>query len=280
MEPQAGQCYSGMPNAVYHGFSDWHGSTTLKHTRRSVESFLYEASQPPKHKIPFERGHAFHSGVEGLATDGTLDLFESEVFETSGGTVNAAAWKADKKDNPDKAVLPKKEIEAARQMAQNLYKKASDVAGGGDYFAAGQAEISFFWIDEETGIKLKCRSDWFRPDAGGWCLDYKSSKSHHKGGFSKAIYEYYYHFSAAQYLDGIYQVTGIQCQRYDFLVVANTPPFEVAAYPLESAALNEGRAVFRRALTDIHNYDSDAKLSPETIGLPPWGYELTERPDF
>ena len=58
MSPEAGQFYAGMPNEVYHGLSDWNGSSMLKHALRSVESYFYEKEQPHKHTLALERGGA------------------------------------------------------------------------------------------------------------------------------------------------------------------------------------------------------------------------------
>lgn len=266
--------YSGMPNAVYHGFRDWYGSTTLKHTSRSVESFLYHLKQKQKPKMAFERGDAFHVGIEGFTQNGTLKLFNDHVVECPGKTVKSAAFKELKAANPEKAVVRFDEIENLRGMARNLHKKASAYG----YFNDGWPELSFFWIDEETGLQLKCRPDWFRPDDGGWTLDYKTFKDYGEEAFAKEIANRNYHFSAAMYLDGIFNVTGIQCENYVFLVAANTPPFEIGAYPPGAASLAEGKAAFRKSLSDIYNYTDDAPLTPATIDMPPWGFKLTERP--
>ena len=269
--PQGRQCYSGIPNHVYHGHNDWYGSSMIKYAVRSAESFFYEIGQPHKDSIALERGSAFHVGVEGLATDGNMDLFDSHAVESSGATIKSKSWQTDKSENPNKAVLPIAEIEKARAMAEKLFYKASEV----NYFADGWPELSFFWIDEETGIKLKCRPDWFRPDAGGWILEYKSSKAHNFEVFSKEIANYNYHLSAAMYLEGVFQVTGIVTENYDFLVVANTPPFEVEAYPLDDASIIEGRALFRKCLRDIAGHVADKKLKRKTISLPRWAFKLT-----
>jgi hypothetical protein len=270
-QPQAGHCYSAMPNTVYHSFKDWYSSTMIKHVLRSVESFFYEIEQPSKNSIAFERGAAFHVGVESLATRGDLSLFDLEVIECPTKTIDSKAWKNLKEENPDKVVLPTPEIEKARQMAQKLYEKAGEV----NYFVGGYAELSFFWIDKETGLQLKCRLDWFRPDANGWITDYKSSKAPQLESFAKDIAIYNYHFSAAMYLEGLFRVLGIIAKHWHFLVIANTPPFEVEAYPLDEPSLNEGHALFRKCLHDIVEYIPNQKLTPRLISLPPWAFKLT-----
>ncbi len=268
MTPEPEKCYSAIPNHVYHGFKDWYSSSMIKHVIRSAESFFYEINHPHKDSIALERGSAFHSGVEGLAKDGTRWLFDSEVVECSAASVKAKPFIEAKAAHPDKAVLHIDEIEKAWKMAQKLFDKASKI----NYFSQGHPELSFFWIDEETGLKLKCRPDWLFPN---WMPDYKTTKSHTLEGFSKEIANYNYHLSAAMYLEGVQAVTGEKIENYHFLAINNTPPFEVAAYALDEAAKFEGHALFHKCLKEIAEYAPNAPLEPQTISLPRGAFRLT-----
>ena len=269
--PEADKCYSNMPNSVYHGLVDWYGSTMIKRAIRSGESFFYEISQPPKQSMAFERGHALHAGIEGLTIDGTMDLFEDTILESPTKTISKA-WQTLKNVDPEKAILPENEIENVRVMLKRLFHKASDAG----YYDQGWPELSFFWIDEETGLQLKCRLDWLRVDGEGWVLDYKTSKAHSRSDFPREVANYHYHLSASMYLEGVRAVTGIDVENWHFLVVANTPPFEVESYALDAESLAEGYALFRKCLADIKNYDPEAGMEPRAIGLPRYAFKLTD----
>ena len=275
MEPEAEKCYCGMPNHVYHGLKDWFGSSMLKHILRSVESFHYEMTQPHKDSIALERGSALHVAIEGLATDGKLDLFVENIVECPTKTINSKAWQELKSDNPEKSILPEAEIENVREMAEKLYRKASEI----NFFSEGWPELSFFWIDEETGLKLKCRPDWLKVVDGYIQLDdYKTSKNHQKETFEKDVVNYSYHLSAALYSEGVRRVTGFLVESFSHFVIANTPPFEVEYYGLDRPSLEEGYALFKYVLREIVNYEPEAKLEKKTISIPFWGFRLTERP--
>ena len=271
MIPRAGNCYSGIPNTEYHGFREWYSSSMLKHALRSAESFFHEINEPAKHSLALERGQAFHIGMEGLAVTGHMDLFDREVIESPTATITSKAWEALKAENPEKAVLPAAEIAKARNMAEKLYFKTRDHG----YYDEGWPELSFFWIDEETNLRLKVKADWFRPDAGGWIWDYKSSKNNQIDDFSREIATYNYHLSAAMYQEGIFRVTGEKPQNFCLLTIANTHPHEVEVYTLGKASLAKGHEIFRECLNTIKAYDPEADVFPKFIELPPWAFKLT-----
>jgi exodeoxyribonuclease VIII len=272
IEPEPGKCYSGMPNETYHGFKDWWSSSNLKHTQRSVESFYYELEQPHKATLALERGSAFHVAMEGLATKGNFELFDSLVLECPTKTILTKAWQALKDGNPDCYALPEPEYYAVGDMAASLYNKAAPFR----FFVEGWPELSFFWIDEETKFKLKCRPDWLRPDGDVWVvLDYKTSKNHQLEAFRKDVVNFGYHFSAAMYCEGVDAVTGISVENFRWLVVANTPPHECACYMPESFTCAEGYAQFRKSLRDIDNYEEPKGLADNVLEIPRWGFKET-----
>lgn len=271
MKPELGKCYSGMPNETYHGFIDWWGSSSLKHAQRSVESFHYELEQPHKITLPLERGSAFHVAMEGLATEGCWDMFDRLVKECSTKTILTKDWQSIKDANPDCYVLPALERENVDKMTSKLHGKMAPFG----FFAEGWPELSFFWIDEETGFQLKCRPDWLRPGKNGWVdLDYKTSKNHQLEAFRKDVANLGYHFSAAMYCTGIEAVTGIPVEKFRWLVVADTAPFECACYLIGEFTRAEGLKQFRKSLTDIKNY-TKSPLFDEPLEIPNWAFKET-----
>ena len=281
MVPIAGKCYSGMPNETYHGFNDWWGSSSMKHAQRSVESFYYELEQPHRDSLPLERGSAFHVAMEGLGTKGNFELFDSLMLECPTKTILTKAWRKIKDENPGCYVLPNADYYEVCDMAAKLYNKTAPFG----FFMEGWPELSFFWIDEETKSQLKCRPDWLRPGKKGWGnLDYKTSRNHQLEAFSKDAANMGYHFSAAMYCEGIETVTGIPVEKFRWLVVANTPPFECASYLMPFPDLDklelgltylEGLAQFRKALKDIKNYTETRGLPDEILELPRWAFKET-----
>lgn len=266
---EAGKCYSGMPNETYHSLKEWSGSTDFKHVLRSVESYYYQKAQKHRNSLALERGAAFHVGIESLADNGTLSLFNSQVVPFDGKTVGSKAWETAKKENDGYYVLPKMEFDNVIRMAGKVYDKASELY----FFDEGYPELSFFWIDPETGIKCKCRPDWLRLP---YMYDYKSSKNHQEELFKKDIANLLYHFSCAMYCEGVFQVTGVNTEHFYYLTVANTEPNEVECYELNDDSRLEGKMLFRKILTDIKNYNPKEKLKIKQIEIPYWGFKMLE----
>jgi hypothetical protein len=59
-----------------------------------------------------------------------------------------------------------------------------------------------------------------------------------------------YHLSAAMYLEGVRQLTG-QPLNYVYLVACRHAPYEVQSFVPDAGMLDEGRRLFREALTRL-----------------------------
>jgi hypothetical protein len=112
--------------------------------------------------------------------------------------------------------------------------------------ADGQAETTLLWRDQETGVDCKARPDWLC--AGHQVvLDVKTARDASADAFARAAGSYAYHLQAALYLDALGQC-GLGERTFVFLVVETEPPYAVALYQLDEAALHAGRIRYRRAL--------------------------------
>ena len=133
------------------------------------------------------------------------EYFDEKILESPTKTIETKAWQKLKAEYPDCFILPEADRQAVFEMAKNIYARASYLK----FFEGGFAELSFFWVDEKTGIKCKCRPDWIDFDKA-IIVDYKTTKNHLKNGFDREILSHNYHFSAGMYIEGVYRVTGIE----------------------------------------------------------------------
>jgi hypothetical protein len=126
----------------------------------------------------------------------------------------------------------------------------------------------------------KVRPDILSPTYGA-CMDLKSSAEGSWTGFQKAIMKYYYHLSAAMYLDGINQNKDVlemmkvdRVEKFFFLVVENEPPYLASWYPLDPDFLDIGSILYRRAMRDYQiGKDNDFPGYPEEgRAISPPGY--------
>jgi exodeoxyribonuclease VIII len=146
----------------------------------------------------------------------------------------------------------------------------------------GTSEESFYWRDEPEGVLCRCRPDFFQ--AGGWIVDLKTTVHASPHDFSKSSANFRYHVQAAYYLDGVEAVTGIRPEKFVFVAVEKTAPYEVAVYEATEDFIGEGRAAYRE---NLHAYaecffSGEWPGYPEAImplGLPRWaraGLEIAE----
>lgn len=110
----------------------------------------------------------------------------------------------------------------------------------------GQAELSVYWNDSETGALCRCRPDYWRQD--DLLVDLKTTEDASPEGFSKSIANYRYDVQAAYYLDGVNQATGRKPRQFVFIAVEKKPPYAVGVYTLDAETLMLGRAQYQADL--------------------------------
>lgn len=88
----------------------------------------------------------------------------------------------------------------------------------------GESEISLFWVDDETGLLLKCRPD-FLPQDHKLVPDYKTCSSVNPYTFYKDFFYYGYHIEAAMYMKGIQAVFGDEVETFFFVAQEKEPPY-------------------------------------------------------
>lgn len=139
-------------------------------------------------------------------------------------------------------------------------------------FASGQAEMSCYWTDQETGLLCKCRPDWLNLP---FIVDLKSTEDASADGFQRSAWNWRYWVQAAWYIDGVEQATGQCPDAFVFAAFEKAPPYACAFYYADQAMIDMGRKEYRRLLrilADCMSADKwpgyDADVRP--LGLPAW----------
>lgn len=112
-------------------------------------------------------------------------------------------------------------------------------------FSTGQAELSCYWTDEETGVLCKCRPDWLGLPL---VVDLKSTEDASVEGFARSAWTYRYWVQAAWYMDGVEQATGQRPDAFVFAAFEKSAPYASAFYYADDAMLQIGRAEYRKLL--------------------------------
>lgn len=137
----------------------------------------------------------------------------------------------------------------------------------------GKAEQSFWWDDAATGLRCKCRPDWYY---GTTVVDLKTTTDASPSGFARSIATFRYHVQASHYLAGLHGA-----ERFVFIAVEKTAPYACAVYELDAAALAAGDELRQRdmrviadcqATNEWPGYGDDC----QTLSLPSWA--LTANP--
>jgi exodeoxyribonuclease VIII len=99
----------------------------------------------------------------------------------------------------------------------------------------GKAEQSYFWTDDETGEKCKCRPDWHSADHR-IIVDVKTTEDASPAKFLRSsVLGWRYHVQAAFYMQGL-----PEAEVFLFCCVEKKPPYAVAVYSLPPQLVERG----------------------------------------
>jgi len=138
---------------------------------------------------------------------------------------------------------------------------------GARLLSGGEAEVSFFKRDIETGLIIKCRTDYM---LGDLLIDVKTARSAEPGAFGRAAKDLLYHMQDSMYCD----ITGIET--FAFIAVEKVDPYVVTAPILfDEDARRLGYLKYRSALRDLaksmtFDHWPGYTSKPVTIELKPW----------
>lgn len=145
-----------------------------------------------------------------------------------------------------------------------------------DVLANGDAEVSAWWTDPETGLLCKCRPDYVRDygDSGVLLVDLKTSADASPESFSRSIATFGYHTQCDWYCDGYARASGRPVIGMLFVVVESEFPHACASYTLDEEALLHARHLNARARALYANCQKSGRWvgygGTRTLGLPRW----------
>jgi len=182
-----------------------------------------------------------------------------------------AEWEAFSAASSGRTVLSKTDAELVMRMARAIY---AHPAAAFLLQRPGQAEQTYLWTDEATGLECKCRPDWMTTD-GQLIVDLKTTEDASPAGFRKSVANFRYHVQAAWYLDGLERATGKRPEQFIFICVEKKPPHAVAVYAASAEMVATGaitaeadlaRLALCKEAGDWPGYSNQI----EVIDLPPW----------
>lgn len=264
--------YTKVSEAIYHSdhqsLSSSGARTLLKETPADFRS---QQDEPRNPKPQYDFGHAAHKMVLGEGSQ--LVRVDADNWRTKDAQIaRNTAWR------DGKAPLLKADIDKAQRMAGVVH--TNRVAAR--LLSSGMPEVSGYWHDDETGVRLRFRPDWL-PELPGRmiCIDYKTAVSANPAAFAKSALDYGYHQQAAWYVDGLREVGIADDAAFLFIVQAKTSPFLVSLVQLEPEHVELGRRQNRAAIARFADCQA-AGVWPgygddiHTVGLPSWAVSQIE----
>ncbi len=114
----------------------------------------------------------------------------------------------------------------------------------------GKAELSGWYVDKETGLHCRIRPDFLHFN-GKVLVDLKTTRDCEAWSFGKDIYQMGYMTQLAMYCAGAEAITGEKVKFPTLIAIEKEPPYEVAVYVLDDAAMDLGMGMYRRGLRRI-----------------------------
>lgn len=165
---------------------------------------------------------------------------------SSDSMMAMAWWREWLATNEGRTVITHEQRETALRQAESV-RRLPDIR---DALDCGRPEVSAYWRDPVTDVLCRCRPDW-RHDAGERSVilvDVKTYSNAAPFEFARQIPRMRYHVQSAYYTDGYAQAADVDVMAFIFLAVETEYPYAASAVMLDDAALEQGRAEYRRNL--------------------------------
>lgn len=246
--------YSGIPDEVYHADR---GSLSSSGARALLapscpEIFRHQQLEPPAPKPQYDFGHVAHKFVLGEGSE-IVELDPAihglnQNGSPSKAPTNTAMWQEAAQEARQRGQIPMHIAEVAKARAMAAKVREHPLAAA--LLADGTPELSGYWHDSETGVRLRFRPDWLPNPGRGRLIvvDYKTATSAHPGHFARAAADYGYHQQIPWYLDGLAACDISNDAAFVFIVQSKSPPYPVSVIELKPDDIELGRRRNRKAI--------------------------------
>lgn len=244
--------------------------SSLWKMKRSAAHFFYELNNPPEPTPALMLGEAVHTAVLGDYDEfwKRFSVIGSDLRTKTGREARDAALAS------GKAILTEDMFQTVDGIVESVFD--CDPARR---LLAGEHETAYFWTDEPTGERCKCRTD-SEVDIDGvhYIVDLKTCTDASTEAFRRDVFKYGYHVQAAMYCEGVKHVKGVN-SRFKFIAVEKSPPYAINILELNEDVMLKGYDTFRELLGIYHqcktfnewpDFCGFGKEDTNVISLPPW----------
>lgn len=259
-----------LPEAEYHARPEWSKSQfallpeepELFWGRHIMHFPDWKLEETPQMRL----GTAVH---EAVLLQREVRVIPASVL-TSNGQRRGKAWEEFQAEHAGETWLREAEAEPAKNAVDAVLKRkyARRLLE-----APGESELSIFWIDELTGLRLRGRLDRRCHIGNGIILDLKTSNDPTPYGFPWKCLDLKYDVQAATYMDGHDQIYG-PAESFVFIAVEVQPPYRCRIHEASEEFLSLGFSKFKESLIDLKDrlerdaWETTDAESVHTLRLP------------
>ena len=157
-------------------------------------------------------------------------------------------WTGFNAEHDGKIVLSAEQFKTVMRTRDSAYR---DPLTRGLMNLPGVAEQSYFAVDPETGLQVKCRPDWMVLDSG-LIVDVKTTEDASPEGFGKSVENYRYYVQDPWYKDVVaLHYGGPAIEHFAFLAIEKKWPNATGVHYLAPEDIADGRAAARANLRRI-----------------------------
>lgn len=262
--PQTPGIYLNMPYSVYHVIPAIR-STYLKKLDECPASALVDLKETKALKLG-RLGHTFIlEGMDAFNAQYAVVPNTQEFLENKNSNVYKQAFAKFQNDNIGKIIIPvssvrdpdQSDLEMLKAIQHNLmlHPTAKRILAG------HPVEQSIVWVDRETGVLCKIRTDLAPFESIRAIGDLKLMEDVSEYGFGQAIRKFGYFLSMSMYLEGASIAYG---EHFDiaFFICGEKESHMVAVHELDQDYIEHGQNEFHRLLR-VHKQRME-DTNPET----------------
>lgn len=237
-------------NAEYHSqYHEWVSHSSLEVFRRSVVEyaarFVFGTMKPPEPTPAMALGSALHAIIlEADRFDEIVAVAPDVDRRKKDGKL---IWEAFQQQcNGIRTIITSEQYDIVVKMAKSVlaHPEASKLMQRAEY-----REKAFQWVNEQTGLRCKCKPDllWL---SGGVIGDLKTSSTPCPNDWFRQAGSLGYHRQGAHYIDGITAVADKPIQMCH-IVVGTSEPYECGCFYFGPASIDAGRFQNQSSLTSL-----------------------------
>lgn len=274
--------YLDMDNETYHK-GNGTSSSQIKTLMEQTPAHLYYNRYHPKSPTT---NMALGTAVHTLVLE--PDMFEQDIAVSPEFNKRTNQGKADfadfKESSKGKTIITEGQYQTAQKMAARVHEDPIASILVQDLIVESSVFQWYHSMDAEDDTQykelLKVRPDGISR-GHPILIDLKTCADGSYTGFIKAIQNFYYHLSAAMYLELcnkcqplLDETKHFAFTKFVFVCVENFAPYEVSVYELSEEYLNIGKMLFRRGVQELkRGRDNDWPGYPDGVRVleaPSW----------